>query len=112
MTMDERPPREDRKGVRAICTLSVIAGRKIDFVNVALHELAESQHPVGRRPLEPTEIAKVKRGLSDVVAGLDWRLFVTGSESAARRLKLTTTLQDLDREAIWSEVESRLDDVT
>jgi hypothetical protein len=108
--MDDPTGPEDRSGVRAICTISVIAGRKIDFVNVALHELAGDTDPALSGSFGARNLARTKIRLTDTVAGLDWRLFVTASEMENRRLKLTTTLDDLDRRAIWSEIANRLDE--
>ena len=57
------------------------------------------------------DIKELERSLPDVVASLDWRLFVTEPEMEKRRLVLSTRLDDLDLRAIWEAIEEKLGDI-
>ncbi len=103
---DSESPSEDRMGVRAVSTLAVLAARKIDFLANSLRRLEES---VGKGELGVVgDIPVLRRGLVEAVRRLDWHYFVTGSELSNRRLNVNTRLQDLDRRAIWVELERML----
>lgn len=93
-------PDEDRPGVRAVSTLSVIAARKVDFVTNAIHR--------ARDALTPRQLDHLRTDLVNAVDKLDWRLFVTDIERVQRKLNLGTKLEDLDRRTIWEAVEQKL----
>ena len=95
-----KPSSTELRARRAVCVLSVITARKADFVECALRQLR------GGAPMPPGFVAAVV----DAIAKLDWKFFVTERETVSRVLNLSTDLAELNRDAIWLELDSALDD--
>ena len=98
------------RDTRAIGNLSIVIGRKADFISLAVRRLREatplqdsSEDTVGG--LRRTEIR-----LIGAAAKVSWKFFVTESEIRNRKLDLATRLEDLDREAVWREISKRMSD--
>jgi hypothetical protein len=106
--MSTPSPPEDTRGIRAVSTLSVISGRKVDFVTNALRRLHDLSHQNLERAPTSKELNNLEKELVEAVAELDWHLFVTTSEQTQRKLNLNTRLEDLNRQEIWTQIEKRL----
>lgn len=106
--MSAPPASEDTFGIRAVSMLSVISARKVDFAENVMHRLHDSSRPKLADSSGRGRWNEFRKGLVQLVAELDWRLFVTSSELEKRTLNLSTKLEDLDRQAIWMELEKRL----
>jgi len=103
-------PSEDRWGVRAVSVISVVSARKVDFAAQTVMRYRELNHSSREDGAPPPRRSPSVNELVKLIGRLNWRLFVTPSESTARKLNPQTTLEDLDREAIWSEVARQMGD--
>jgi hypothetical protein len=102
------PPAQGISGVRAVSRLSVIAARKVDFANNAIHRLTVSSNAAEGRAPTADEIQALLPDLVKVIGELDWRLLVSEAEASNERLDLNTRLEDLNLDAICEEIERRL----
>jgi hypothetical protein len=101
-------PAEDRWGVRAVCVISVVAARKVDFAAQAVERYRKLLRSTRKDVSLPSGTDGALDELIKLIGRLDWRLFVTPSELAGRKLNPQTVLEDLDRAGIWSVVDRQL----
>jgi len=107
--MNAQEPPADRRLERAVSILSVLVARKTDFVERALRDFQAKACRSRELSEDREEIDRIRSNLVEIVAQVDWRLFVTEEESERRVLYLATKLDDLNRRAIWREIEKQLD---
>jgi hypothetical protein len=102
------PSEVDRRLKRAVSNLSVLVARKTDFVNCALRGF-QSKLTQSRISFEEPAVDRLVRAdLIEIVAQIDWRMFVTSDEIERRVLNLETRLEELNRRAIWREIEQQI----
>ncbi len=107
--MNAQEPPADRRLERAVSILSVLVARKTDFVECALREFQAKASRSRELSEDREDIDRIHSKVVEIVAQIDWRLFVTEEESEMRVLDLATKLDDIDRRAIWNEIEKQLD---
>jgi hypothetical protein len=107
MSVQEPPP--DSRLERAVVILSVLVARKTDFVECALHDFQARVSQSRELSGHGEDIDPIHSKLVEIVARMDWRSFVTGDETERRVLNLATKLEDLDRDAIWSQIQKQID---
>jgi len=99
---------DDRRGVIVVSALSIISARKVDFASGVIREFRSDVHSVECSDLNPGEVGKVLEKVVEIIADLDWRLFVTEEEVSRKHLNPDTRLEDLNRERIWTRVRKSL----
>ncbi len=99
---------EDRRGIIVVSALTVIAARKVDFASGLLSELRKSPASVDGQFLSRTELEKAEKKIVEIVARLDWELFVTKEERERRVLNPEAGIEDLDRIRLWKGVQDML----
>jgi hypothetical protein len=103
---------EDDSGIAAMCVITVIVSRKLEFVGQAARRFRSLARADSRDVVTSFDRDDVTDKLCEAIANLSWRLFVTESEAERRKLNPQTTLENLDRAAIWAAVERELGGVT
>lgn len=102
---------EDRRGIIVVSALTVIAARKVDFASGFLTELRRSSASVDSQFAGRVELERVEKKVVEIVAQLDWELFVTKEERQHRMLDPEVRIEDLDRIKLWKAVQDKLRDV-
>jgi hypothetical protein len=97
-------------GLQPLCIAAVLTARKADFLSQALGRIDKlmTQRAVGANAR--ANVLRLEEQLPLIVASLDPNLFVTKTESSQHALNLGTTLDGLDRSAIWEAINTSLED--
>lgn len=98
----------DRRGIIVVSALTVIAARKVDFASGFMAELRKSSASVDSQFHSRTGLERAERKIVEIVAQLDWELFVTNEEREHRMLNPETRIEDLDRRKLWKGVQDKL----
>ena len=93
------PPSDEK----VIQSLLVIIARKADYLRSLFDRLGNK---LSR--LLPNDEERLRRKLTEIIAGMEPRLWVTRKEAQNRCLDPGIRLEDLNRQAIWNEIQSAL----
>jgi hypothetical protein len=106
--MTDVPPKSQRDFERVVWALSIITARKADFLASVQYGLSNTLS-AGSSTLAVKDPARqIESRLPKIVGALDWTLFVTVEEAASRTLNAKTSIDDLDKTAIWDAIEREL----